>query len=311
MSSITNANSRAASDWAAKRKQAMDRAAALKAERQATLRERRNSGAVDGLEPLEGVGQLRSQPPAAAGVWHVANGSRHTASQPTSDLPGGHRVGNNLPLRPNSEAAGGEGQLPEWARDFSNQRQPRGHGGAGGYVDDNGGFDPYDGGAGYSELPSPPYDQMGYAYGGAGDPYGYDGHAGVPAPPPPALPSQTHFTQQQAAAAAARWPTNMPLGQSDGGIGYARQRAMPRGPPMPAEPDVKVCCSTRPHHPARIPCQGARKHVLSRCLSSRASRSCVVLLAPLSPSPCRPCASDALAVSDRADVCGGFLWPRL
>ena len=51
--------------------------------------------------------------------------------------------------------------------------------------------------------------------------------------------TQTHFTQQQAAAAAARWPANMPLGQSDGGIGYARQRAMPRGP-VPGDHDVKV-----------------------------------------------------------------------
>lgn len=248
MASVSSINSRAASDWAAKRKQAMDRAAALKAERQATLRERRLSGNSESIEPLEGVGQLRAQPPAAAGVWHVANGSRHTASQPTSDLPGGHRASNNLPLRPNSEAAGGEGQLPEWARDFSNQRMPRGHGGAGGYVDDNGGFDPYDGGAGYGELPSPPNDQMSNAYGGGGDPYAYDSQAagggGMMMPPsmPPAvapLPTQTHFTQQQAAAAAARWPANMPLGQSDGGIGYARQRAMPRGP-VPGDHDVKV-----------------------------------------------------------------------
>ena len=38
----------------------------------------------------------------------------------------------------------------------------------------------------------------------------------------------------QHAAAAARWDNGMPLGQSDGGIGYQRQRAMPRGP-MPGE----------------------------------------------------------------------------
>lgn len=271
MASVSSTNSRAASDWAAKRKQAMDRAAALKAERQATLRERRLSGNQDTIEPLEGVGQLRAQPPAAsAGVWHAANGSRHTASQPTSDLPGGHRASNNLPLRPNSEAAGGEGQLPEWARDFSNQRMPRGHGGAGGHVDDNGGFDPYDGGAGYSELPSPPYDQMGHAYGG-GDPYAYDGQGQggggmMPpmAPMAPAaalLPTQTHFTQQQAAAAAARWPANMPLGQSDGGIGYARQRAMPRGP-GPSEQDVKV--RARCHYPQRGACNAVAASIARR-----------------------------------------------
>ena len=45
----------------------------------------------------------------------------------------------------------------------------------GGYVDDNGGFDPYDGGAGYSDAFATATKWA--TAGGAGDPYGYDGHA--------------------------------------------------------------------------------------------------------------------------------------
>ena len=55
MASVTSTNSRAAVDWAAKRRQAMERAAAIKAERQAHLRESR---ANEPLEGIEGVGKL-------------------------------------------------------------------------------------------------------------------------------------------------------------------------------------------------------------------------------------------------------------
>ena len=75
---MATGNSRAATDWAAKRKMAMERAAAIKAERQATLRERRGSNNEMGL--IEGI-DTRAEAPAAAGPGARR---RESASQPTS-----------------------------------------------------------------------------------------------------------------------------------------------------------------------------------------------------------------------------------
>ena len=177
MASLGVSNSRQAADWAAKKRQQMERAAKLKAERQATLRERRGSGEVPEFEGMSCDGHAPSMAPSAAGPWRGAGGPvRHTFSQPTSDLPAAQDGPvSPLPMRPNSEAAGGEG-LPEWARDFSTSRlHPR---------------------AGGSAMPAPAHAPV---------------HSG-------------------AAAAAYYWPDDMPLGHSDGGIGYHRGRALPRGP---------------------------------------------------------------------------------
>lgn len=224
----------------------MERAAQIKAERQAHLRERRTSGdTIPPLEGIEGIGRgPHAQPPAAAGVWHgadVPSAPRRTSSQPTSDLPNGG--GGPLPMRPNSEAAGGHGNaLPEWARDFNANRIQRGGGGGFG--------DPYDGlGLGldhdavnYPDSPSP---QPG--------PSGFDS-------PPTQMPYAG--VAPAYAAAAASWPADMPLNQSEGGIGYQARRAMPRGP-LPSEMDQQVggpavdcrCLpqpATRPTHAPRV-----------------------------------------------------------
>ena len=229
------ANSRAASDWAAKRKAAMERAAALKAERQARLRERRGSGEVSGLEGVEGVGVgPAAQAPAAAGVWPPAAGPRRTSSQPTSDMPHGNG-GGNLPMRPNSEATSGEGHLPEWARDFGANRVPqrRGVGSLSPDFFDGGGFDmSLDNGAnvlgGLPEPGSPtPFVQQQYAQQQLYQQYQQQQEYAQQA----AGGGGNGYDPAAAAAAASRWPAEMPLGQSDGGIGYAARRAMPRGPP--------------------------------------------------------------------------------
>ena len=64
--SMATGNSRAATDWAAKRKMAMERAAAIKAERQATLRERRGSN--NEMGPIEGIDTRAEAPAARAGT---------------------------------------------------------------------------------------------------------------------------------------------------------------------------------------------------------------------------------------------------
>ena len=116
MTSLGNANSRAAADWAAKRRLQLERAAQLKAERQATLRSQRESGQ-GGLETGEGAMAPMHAP--------AADGPRRTFSQPASDqLQGPNHLQANLPLRPNTEA-GDSSDLPEWARDFSTSRADR------------------------------------------------------------------------------------------------------------------------------------------------------------------------------------------
>ena len=149
---------------------------------------------------------------------------RRTYSQPASDQQangGLDEMQAHLPMRPNTEA-GDSAHLPEWAREmnFSSNRKaaaaaehrayghpesaPDSHFPYNGYADE-----PYDGGP-----PSPSCGEL--ERGGREGSHGahaYGAHA------------------YGAAQAVASWPADMPLGQSDGGIGYNRGRAMPRGPP--------------------------------------------------------------------------------
>ena len=203
---MATGNSRAATDWAAKRKMAMERAAAIKAERQATLRERRGSN--NEMGPIEGI-DTRAEAPAAAGPGARR---RESASQPTSDQTGGGHLypQGNIPNRPNTHTDGSQGNLPEWARDFNAATNAR-RGALGAQAEyDRGGL-----GFDYENFPEPP------------SPGGVE----------PGIVSPVPYAQQEypdPLAAAQRWPSNMPLGQSDGGIGYQARRAMPRGP-MPGE----------------------------------------------------------------------------
>jgi hypothetical protein len=208
--SAAKQNSQAALDWAKKRQQQLERAAAIKAERQATLRSQRPTGELDAME-----GEPSAKPTPS---------QRRTYSQPASDQQangGLDEMQAHLPMRPNTEA-GDSAHLPEWAREmnFSSNRKagaaaehrayghpesaPDSHFPYNGYADE-----PYDGGP-----PSPSCGEL--ERGGRDGSHGahaYGAHA------------------YGAAQAVANWPADMPLGQSDGGIGYNRGRAMPRGPP--------------------------------------------------------------------------------
>jgi hypothetical protein len=205
MASISNANSRAAADWAAKRRLQMERAAQLKAERQASLR---------GRQLTEDALDMGNEMAAPSYAPTSDREPRRTFSQPTSDLPGVVR-GNMPPRRPSTEA--GDGELPEWARDFSSNRVDRGAKAVGAAERRMHGADDtfhgaFNGGYAYDEPPSPLSDVPDGAF-------SYERAPPAAAAYPHAMP----------AAIANRWPDDMPLGQSDGGIGYNRGRAAPRG----------------------------------------------------------------------------------
>lgn len=236
--------SAAANDWAAKRKLAMERAAQLRAERQATMRERRPPSRDHQLEGADFEEAPSSRGRGAEG----SAGPRRTASQPTSDLPvynhHAYLQQPELPMRPNSEAAGSDA-LPEWARDFSASRLDRvsraaaaaesRRGGGGGFAPTGADYD-YE--VPYPEHSSPP-------------PHEVDVHA-----------------------AAAKWSNDLPLGQSDGGIGYHRGRAMPRGPSSLDDPVRRLAFPWRRREEA------ARSRL---CVSVC---TCSLQHAPRRPCPC-------------------------
>ena len=220
VATVGRTNSRAAADWAAKRRLQMERAAALKAERQAVMRGQR-----DGDEENLDLGPGAADYAPSADV----SAARRTYSQPASDQLSARGAAANLAVRPNTEA--GDGALPEWARDFSASREQRAHKHA-----------------------------VARGYDGAA----YDGYGVYDEPPPhagdmeAAYPYASEPSYAAAAAVANRWPENMPLGQSDGGIGYNRGRAMPRGTAMP---DHSSEVSQRRARPSPPPLLGRRPGV--------------------------------------------------
>ena len=264
-------NSAAAQDWALKRKQQMERAERLRAERQATLG--RGRGAADEVESAEGSApDSAGSPPTATGAaprQHYDNGQQmmRSCSQPTSDMPGGMQ----LPVRGSTSNS----ERPEWARDFV---QPRPRHDADDASYEKGGaqngpgptnWDWYQdsqqsnaqqqqqqqaAAAYYYQQQQQAYyyqQQQAYYY-QQQQQYMQQQPSGQPPPPPPngfapnyaAYPPYapagqppSHFMpppgpgaeHAAAAATAARWAAvDVPLHQSDGGIGFNRARQQPR-----------------------------------------------------------------------------------
>ena len=249
-------NSVAAQDWALKRKQQMERAARIKAER-ATLApgqgDEEGGGSGGGAGPSS-VSPLGASPPEDGG--HMLR----SCSQPTSDMPLAR-----LPARATTS------DRPEWARDLAQQNRQYHAGG------DSPPYDmpppdsafPAPTGSGpahwdwyqdpqqlqmpaaqqqyymmqqqqqqqymqymqqqqqqqqqyYQQQPAPGSQAVQFNPYPGYPPGGYPPPGSQPVPPPIAV-------HDGAAATAARWSgAEVPLNQSDGGIGFNRMRQQPR-----------------------------------------------------------------------------------
>ena len=246
-------NSVAAQDWALKRKQQMERAARIKAER-ATL-------APSQLEEDEGsgggAGPSSVSPPGASPPEDGGHMLR-SCSQPTSDMPLAR-----LPARATTS------DRPEWARDLAQQNRQTHAGGDSPQYDNpppDSAFPAAPTGSGpahwdwyqdpqqmqmpaaqqqyymmqqqqqqqymqymqqqqyYQQQQQPGSQAMQFnPYPGQYPPAGYPPPGSHPVPPPISV------NNDGAAATAARWSgTEVPLNQSDGGIGFNRMRQQPR-----------------------------------------------------------------------------------
>ena len=246
-------NSVAAQDWALKRKQQMERAARIKAER-ATL-------APSQLEEDEGGGGgagPSSMSPQGASPPEDGGHMLRSCSQPTSDMPLAR-----LPARATTS------DRPEWARDLAQQnRQPHAGGDSPQYDNPpppDSAFPAAPTGSGPAhwdwyqdpqQMQMPAAQQQYYmmqqqqqqqymqymqqqqyyqqqqqpgSQAVQFNPYPGYPPAGYPPPGSHPVPPPIAVNNDGAAATAARWQgTEVPLNQSDGGIGFNRNRQQPR-----------------------------------------------------------------------------------
>ena len=280
-------NSQQAQDWALKRKQQMERAARIKAERAAAVGPQRGEEGENGGSP----GQTPS-PPFSAAPGADGGHMLRSSSQPTSDMPLAE-----LPTRATTTS----NDRPEWARDFGQQNRQI-HGGghsppqyenyppANGYAGapaSNGPahWDWYQDPQQQMQMPSQQQQQQYYMmqqqqqyYYQQQQQYYYQqqqqqqqqqgGQAYGQYPPqyPPGYPPQPSqlpppiAVHDGAAAAAARWSNDVPLNQSDGAIGFNRMRQQPRvGPrdfeqptPMSPQSDAANFFGALPCPPASL-----------------------------------------------------------
>jgi hypothetical protein len=260
-------NTQQALDWASKRRLQVERASRLRTERQALLKaDRVNADDFDFAdeEPPETARQVGA-PIAGRRAQHGPDdGSGRGASQPAGDMlpsaAGGHgdyqRFFSDPPPGQSGRrsvgvegAADGDSQpRPEWAREMSAGLRPsRFADGA-----DGGGYD-QTGHARLSIDPTAPSDppSAGRSSRRAGQPDSWDWFRDDTHAAPVAHAERrgsavrggngsTASDKHEAAvaAAAARFPDDLPLTQSDGAIGFARQRNLPRGAMREAPPPL-------------------------------------------------------------------------
>jgi len=266
-------NTQQALDWASKRRLQVERASRLRTERQALLKAdhvnaddfdfadeepaetaRQVGAPIAGRRALQGPddgsGRGASRPSGDMLPSSVAGGEAHADYQRYfSDQPAGRSGRRSVGAEGMADGEAGSHPLPEWAREMSAGVRPSR------FVDgaDGGGYDR----TGQSRLSvdpaaalpcDPPSAGRSSRYSSQPDsfdwsrdnthaaPAGQAARRGTAVRSGAAITTDRH--EAAVAAAAARFPDDLPLTQSDGGIGFARQRNMPRAGPRDPPPPL-------------------------------------------------------------------------